>query len=332
MEFWGVEVKPGQTVYCDANKEHVIHFSQVALGETEKGSVSTLVTGKIGDQKVVIGTLSAESHPQIPYDLIFEKRFELSHSSKTASVFACGYKVRMPICESDSSEDEDEVETVNNRVINPIVDNVVKLPTPTTKDDKKVADNPDSDEDDSDTCTDSDDYDPTDDEYGSSGDDTDSEEDGTGREEMDTSSEEDSTDEEDKDSTKPCALQPEDGKETVAETALKIAASEDTSNKEDSNDEEDKNTHKPEGGNKRAAETELKAPASDKKAKIETPSGQDTDDKKAVHVATPHPAKQAGKQNGKSTKYVGGSHACKSCSRTFGSDSALKSHEKAKHA
>ncbi|KAI5003018.1 hypothetical protein ZWY2020_027668 [Hordeum vulgare] len=275
MEFWGVEVKPGQTVYCDANKEHVIHFSQVALGETEKGSVSTLVTVKIGDQKVVIGTLSAESHPQIPCDLIFEKRFELSHSSKTASVFACGYKVRMPICESDSSEDED---------------NVVKLPTPTTKDDKKVADNPDSDEDDSDTCTDSDDYDPTDDEYGSSGDDTDSEEDGTGREEMDTSSEEDSTDEEDKDSTKP------------------------------------------EGGNKRAAETELKAPASDKKAKIETPSGQDTDDKKAVHVATPHPAKQAGKQNGKSTKYVGGSHACKSCSRTFGSDSALKSHEKAKHA
>ncbi|KAE8811700.1 protein ROOT PRIMORDIUM DEFECTIVE 1 [Hordeum vulgare] len=274
----------GQTVYCDANKEHVIHFSQVALGETEKGSVSTLVTVKIGDQKVVIGTLSAESHPQIPYDLIFEKRFELSHSSKTASVFACGYKVRMPICESDSSEDEDEVETVNNRVINPIVDNVVKLPTPTTKDDKKVADNPDSDEDDSDTCTDSDDVlRPTDDEYGSSGDDTDSEEDGTGREEMDTSSEEDSTDEEDKDSTKP------------------------------------------EGGNKRAAETELKAPASDKKAKIETPSGQDTDDKKAVHVATPHPAKQAGKQNGKSTKYVGGSHACKSCSRTFGSDSALKS-------
>lgn len=55
---------------------------------------------------MVIGTLSAENHPQIPCDLIFEKKFELSHNSKTASVFACGYKVRMPICTSDSSESD----------------------------------------------------------------------------------------------------------------------------------------------------------------------------------------------------------------------------------
>uniref|UniRef100_A0A8R7U109 C2H2-type domain-containing protein n=1 Tax=Triticum urartu TaxID=4572 RepID=A0A8R7U109_TRIUA len=92
----------------------------------------------------------------------------------------------------------------------------------------------------------------------------------------------------------------------------------------------------PEVGTKRAAETALETPAPDKKAKIETPSGQDTDDRKTVHVATPHPAKQADKAPGNSkpnlkSKYVGGAHACKSCSRTFGSASALQSHEKAKH-
>ncbi|XP_044345226.1 histone deacetylase HDT2 isoform X2 [Triticum aestivum] len=340
MKFWGVEVKPGQTVYCDPGEGRVVHLTQVALGETEKRSVGIPVSAKIGDQKGVIGTLSAENHPQILCDLIFEKQFELSHSSKTASVFACGYKIPKHNCTSDSSESdssesdssefdssesdssEDEVETVNNQVANPIVGNVAKPPT--TKDDKKVTDNHDSGEDDSDFySTDSDDYD--DDGYSSL--DTDSEEDGTSSEEMDTSSKE-----EDKDSPKP-----EDGKKAVAETALKTPASDDTSSKEGSSDEEDKNTPKPEVGTKRAAETALETPAPDKKAKIETPSGQDTDDKKIVHVATPHPAKQADKAPGNSkqhlkSKYVGGAHACKSCSRTFGSASALQSHEKAKHA
>ena len=69
------------------------YWFQVALGETEKRSVGIPVSAKIGDQKGVIGTLSAENHPHIPCDLIFEKQFELSHSSKTASVFACGYKI-----------------------------------------------------------------------------------------------------------------------------------------------------------------------------------------------------------------------------------------------
>ncbi|KAF7039265.1 hypothetical protein CFC21_049300 [Triticum aestivum] len=264
MKFWGVEVKPGQTVYCDPGEGRVVHLTQVALGEAEKGSVGILVSAKIGDQKGAIGTLSAENHPHIPCDLIFEKQFELSHSSKTASVFACGYKIFVPICESDSSEldssefdssesdssesdsSEDEVETVNNQVTNRIVGNVVKPPT--TKDDKKVTDKPDSGEDDSDFSSDSDDY--ADDGYSSL--DTDSEEDGTGSEEMDTSSKE-----EDKDSPKT-----EDGKKAVAETALKTPASDDTSSKEGSGDEENKNTPKPEDGKKTAAETALKTPAS----------------------------------------------------------------------
>ncbi|XP_071683719.1 histone deacetylase HDT2-like [Lolium perenne] len=191
MEFWGVEVKPGQSLPCDVGKEFIIHLSQAALGETEKESGNTVVSAKVGGNKVVIGTLSAENQPQIQFDLVFEKEFELSHSSETASVFVCGYKLAMP--------------------------------------------------------------------------------------------------------------------------------------------------HLPEDGKKRVAETALKTPASDKKAKVATPACQTTgDDKNVPHVATPtkEASKASGNSNGKpkakSPKSVG-THACKSCSRTFGSDFALQSHEKAKH-
>lgn len=47
---------------------------------------------KCDDQKLVVGTLSSEKCAQIQYDLVFEKEFELSHTSKNASVYFCGYK------------------------------------------------------------------------------------------------------------------------------------------------------------------------------------------------------------------------------------------------
>jgi len=63
----------------------------------------------------VLGTLSAEKHPQITCDLIFESDFELSHSSKTTSVFLCGYKLQIPVFENDFGDDEfssdEELET-----------------------------------------------------------------------------------------------------------------------------------------------------------------------------------------------------------------------------
>ena len=46
----------------------------------------------IGGQKLVLGTLSAEKFPQISFDLVFEKKFELSHNWKNGSVYFCGYK------------------------------------------------------------------------------------------------------------------------------------------------------------------------------------------------------------------------------------------------
>ncbi|KAM0931207.1 hypothetical protein ACQ4PT_000308 [Festuca glaucescens] len=298
MEFWGVEVKPGQSLSCDVGKEFIIHLSQAALGETEKESGNTVVSAKVGDNKVVIGTLSAENQPQIQFDLVFEKEFELSHSSETASVFVCGYKVAI-LCvldllvaffTSDSSKDKGEVNAVNNQVINP------------------TADEDDSDSSSLDDLSSSSDDDLTEDESSTEGDS--SEEDDTSTEEDDSSSEE------------------------IYTSSEEIA----TSSELDSSDEEGKNTPvKPEDGKKRVAETALKTPASDKKAKVATPSCQTAgDDKNVPYVATPtkQASKASGNSNGKpkakSPKSVG-THACKSCSRTFGSDFALQSHEKAKH-
>jgi hypothetical protein len=48
------------------------------------------------EEKVVIGTLSADKSPQAQFDLCIEKGFELSHTSKTANVAFCGYKVHQP--------------------------------------------------------------------------------------------------------------------------------------------------------------------------------------------------------------------------------------------
>lgn len=51
---------------------------------------------KIDGKKLAIGTLSTDKFPQIQFDLVFEKDFELSHSSKSSSVFFSGYKVFQP--------------------------------------------------------------------------------------------------------------------------------------------------------------------------------------------------------------------------------------------
>jgi len=115
IEFWGEELKPGSKVSYNAGQGYVIHLSQAALGETKKGSENVVVYVEVDDKKSVIGTLCVEKHPQIMCDLIFEKDFELSHSSKTTSVFLCGYRLPIPIIGSDSGEDEissnEELET-----------------------------------------------------------------------------------------------------------------------------------------------------------------------------------------------------------------------------
>ncbi|SPT20983.1 unnamed protein product [Triticum aestivum] len=81
----GLEVKPNQSVNVSPDDEHFLHLSQGALGEVKKDDKATMFV-KIGDQKLAIRTLSTDKFPQIQFDLVFEKEFELSHNSKTSSL------------------------------------------------------------------------------------------------------------------------------------------------------------------------------------------------------------------------------------------------------
>lgn len=65
---------------------------KASIGETKKPTENVPLFVKCDDQKLVVGTLSSEKCAQIQYDLVFEKEFELSHTSKNASVYFCGYK------------------------------------------------------------------------------------------------------------------------------------------------------------------------------------------------------------------------------------------------
>ncbi|KAL2989873.1 hypothetical protein AAZX31_11G163800 [Glycine max] len=118
MEFWGVEVKVGQTVTVDPMDpvDSYIHISQVALGEAkkEKPNESVVLYLKVGEQKIVLGTLSRDGIPHLSLDLVLDSDSELSHTSKSASVFFCGYRVLTGTSGgnnasdfSDSEEDEE---------------------------------------------------------------------------------------------------------------------------------------------------------------------------------------------------------------------------------
>ncbi|CAO1946969.1 unnamed protein product [Urochloa humidicola] len=287
MEFWGEEVKPGAKVSCAADEGYLIHLSQAALGETKKGSENVVVSIQVDNKKLVLGTLSAEKHPHIMCDLIFENDFEISHSSKTTSVFLCGYKSPVPMFESDSGDDEissdEELETEEIPIKKDEIKNSASVPVKDVKDIKQ-----------------------DDDDETSSGDDDFSE--------SDDSMSEDESDE---------------------ETSSGADLSGDSDETDSSEEEQTPTPKKPEVvGKKRASEA---VAPSGKKAKVEPV--QKTGDKKGVHVSTPHPAKQASKtaadKSGKTPKEKSpksGSHVCKSCSKTFGSESALGSHTKAKHA
>ncbi|KAJ6746794.1 DEACETYLASE 2A putative-RELATED [Salix koriyanagi] len=102
---------------------------------------------------------------------------------------------------------------------------------------------------------------------------------------------------------------------------------------DDSDDGDVKTPKKAEVGKKRSTESASKSLVPDKKAKFVTP--QKTDFKKVgVHIATPHPSKQAAKTsaNRQKMEQAQKSFSCSSCNRSFGSENALQSHSKAKHS
>lgn len=63
------------------------------MGESEiKSKEPILLSVKVADKKFVLGTLSMEKIPQLTFDLVFEKEFELTHNWKHGSIYLCGYQ------------------------------------------------------------------------------------------------------------------------------------------------------------------------------------------------------------------------------------------------
>lgn len=64
------------------------------MGEVKKDKVIERIClfVKVDEQNLALGTLSSEKFPQISFDLVFEKKFELSHNWKNGSVYFTGYR------------------------------------------------------------------------------------------------------------------------------------------------------------------------------------------------------------------------------------------------
>ncbi|KAL5227010.1 hypothetical protein ABZP36_015275 [Zizania latifolia] len=300
MCFWGVVVKPGETVKCDAPGEFYYHISQIALGPGElNGNVQVFV--KVDGKRTPLGTLSAENCPQFATDLVFEKEFELLHTSKTCDVFFCGYQAGAarrsvsPTEEGDESDEEvplaiplypnsDDVQSKEAQHSPSKLTALKPAASPKPKAILEETKNPGKSKADDDDINEEDD-------------------DGSGQ----SGGDEDMSDEQD--------------------------SSDDDGESSDEEETPPKNTK----GKNRPVETHLKTPPQ-KKAKLATPimdskaCGTGSGKRSGyVHVATPHPAKQAKKTPANNMTKNSTGYACKSCSKTFNSPMGLETHSKVKH-
>ncbi|XP_034226184.1 histone deacetylase HDT3 isoform X5 [Prunus dulcis] len=276
MEFWGVEVKSGQSVSVEP-KNKVVHLSQVCLDDVKKAKGSNPISlfVKTGNHKLVLGILSAEKFPQLPLDFFFGEKFELSHNWKNGSVHFTGYK------------------SLSNTG-KPVISGKPKV---STEDAKKAIKS----------------------------------------EQKEASSDDDESDDEEVGADQTKVKFGEGSSEDEDESGDDDDDDADSEDETDDSEEEDEETPKKADVSKKRPAESTKRLANNKKAKFVTP--EKTDSKKgSVHIATPHPAKQAGKkpatsdQSKQQAPKSGGTFNCQSCNRSFNSDGALQSHTKAKHS
>ncbi|XP_020581488.1 histone deacetylase HDT1-like isoform X5 [Phalaenopsis equestris] len=297
----GIEVKPGQTVKCEAGDESIVHLSQASLGEIkkEKGSEYVPIFVKFNDQKLVIGNLSADKCAQIQYDLIFEKEFELSHGSKNSSVFFVGYK---RVNEIDSSSDDDLYidEGANGIAYKNKFGKLIAEKASASKDDNVAAKRKANLEKPKKELVKAD----------KKVEDKDSEND---------SKEDDDEDYEDEDDDNNDSEEDSDKDEQIIESSG-------DGSEEDEDDSSEEETPQEKVEKKRKADSASKTPIPGKKTKLVTPVENlkaGGDGKKAyVHVATPYPAKQGGKPQ-PSSKFDR-SLACRTCNRKSKHGNAAK--------
>nr|CAD1822934.1 unnamed protein product [Ananas comosus var. bracteatus] len=324
MEFWGVEVKPGETVKCDPGDDKFLHLSQASLGEAKKdrGNESVPIYVKFSNQKLVLGTLSADKVPQISYDLVFEKEFQLSNSSKNASVYFLGYKTAIGDDEEypfnfafdfldstllSSSKPSDFGDTDSEDEDIPLGLSANGKPTAKEEDTKPAAAKNNA------AMVDASAAKPK-----------------VKVEEPDkASSKQAADDEEDDDESEDVSGDEDDDEDRD------MVEAEDDSDDEDDGDSSDEEEEEVTPKKKRPAEP---ASRSEKKAKLVSPAGSRKtggDGKVGGHTATPHPTKQVGKtlvsNKQQQTPKSVGSVTCKSCSKKFNSENALQAHTKAKH-
>ncbi|XP_022752610.1 histone deacetylase HDT1-like isoform X2 [Durio zibethinus] len=292
MEFWGIEVKAGQPIKTDPGASYVIHLSQASLGESKNKTESVPLYVNADGKKLVLGTLSHQNCPQLSFDLVFDKDFELSHNWKNGSVYFLGYKTFVPE-EGDDELDMSSEEEGSGDEEPPVAAAENGKAKADAKTAKANAGKPDAvkqavkiEE-------------PSNNKKSEDGDDNSHSEDESGSDEEDDSEDEDESD----------------------ERNLNFLFSGQMSMDESSDDEDEETPKKVESSKKRPAEAAT--PVSAKKAKS-------ADGKKGGHTATPHPSKQAGKTSAKSPK-SGGQFSCGSCNKSFGTEGGLESHKKAKH-
>ncbi|CAL2273230.1 unnamed protein product [Prunus armeniaca] len=288
MEFWGVEVKSGQSVSVEP-KNKVVHLSQVCLDDVKKAKGSNPISlfVKTSNHKLVLGILSAEKFPQLPLDIFFGEKFELSHNWKNGSVHFIGYKSLSNTGDNSDSEEDVALTVVDNG-----------KPKVSTEDAKKAIKS----------------------------------------EQKETSSDDDESDDEvGADQTKFKFKIEEGSSEDEDESDDDDDDDADSEDETDDSEEEDEETPKKADVSKKRPAESTKRLANNKKAKFVTP--EKTDSKKgSVHIATPYPAKLAGKkpatsdQSKQQAPKSGGTFNCQSCNRSFNSDGALQSHTKAKHS
>ncbi|KAM0923038.1 hypothetical protein ACQ4PT_005804 [Festuca glaucescens] len=102
LRFWGVVVKPGETVKCDPGELHY-HLSQIAL-EDGKAKENVEVFVKTDDKRIMLCTLSVDNDPHFVTGLVFKKNLNMHLCSLTVLLSVITYNT------STKGDDESDQE------------------------------------------------------------------------------------------------------------------------------------------------------------------------------------------------------------------------------